>query len=162
MIVFGIDPGPSPRLRQASGEAAERRADQMHRACELAGIAVVRRVSSHLRLVAGGKVVPAQRGTVDCLGVLTGGRGVAVEIKSCADRRLRLDRLPPHQRAELARWWDTGALALVLCLGPGLEAWAVPWASLEEALTLGRASLGPEELAPWACDPRRPYLERWL
>ena len=141
---------------------AEHFADTLHAICEHTGVAVVRRVSSHLRLVGAGRVVATRRSTVDCLGVLRGGRAVAVEIKSCSDGRLRLSQLPDHQRAELARVDKAGGVALVLVVRPlPPAAYAVPWAVVARVVAEGRASLGPDELAPWLCDPRRPYLARW-
>jgi Holliday junction resolvase len=158
---------PSPgslaaRTRQKAGDVAERYADTLHAICEQTGVAVVRRVSSHLRLVGAGRVVAVQRSTVDCLGVLRGGRAVAVEVKSCADGRLRLSQLPDHQRAELAAVERAGGVALVLVVRPlPVAAFAVPWSVVARAAAEGRASLGPDELAPWLCDPRRAYLARW-
>ena len=142
---------------------AERFVDTLHAICEQTGVAVVRRVSSHLRLVGGGRVVATQRSTVDCLGVLKGGRAVAVEIKSCADGRLRLSQVPEHQRAELGAVERVGGVALVLVVRPlPVAAYAVPWSVVAKAAAAGQASLGPDELAPWLCDPRRPYLARWV
>jgi hypothetical protein len=157
----GIDPGPSARARQAAGDRAEARADALHARCERAGVAWVRRISTHLRIVSGGRVVPTKKGTVDCLGMLRGGQAVAVEIKSCSDGRLAFDRLPPHQRKELAAVEQFGGLALVLVIAP-LEVYAVPWSVIARAIEAGAcASLGPEALRPFRCDPREPYLAQW-
>jgi len=137
----GIDPGPSARVRQAAGEDTERWVENLHRLCEIRGYAWVRQVSVHLRLVAGGKVVPARAGTVDCLGVLRGGRALAVEVKSCADNRLKLDRLPPQQRAHLALVEKLGGVALVLIVGP-THAWAVEWSRVARLIEAGAKTLG--------------------
>ena len=137
----GIDPGPSARVRQAAGEDAERWVENLHRLCEIRGYAWVRQVSVHLRLVAGGKVVPARAGTVDCLGVLRGGRALAIEVKSCADNRLALDRLPPQQRAHLGLVEKLGGVALVLIVGP-THAWAVEWSRVARLIEAGAKTLG--------------------
>lgn len=161
----GIDPGPSQRVRQQAGDRAEAVADALHRACHLAGVAMVRRVSSNLRLVGGGKhgprTVPTKKSTVDCWGTLRGGRSVAVEVKSCASGRLAFDRLPPHQRAELEEVDRLGGLALVLVI-VGTVAHAIPWRAIREALAQGRRGFGVGEVEVWRCDPRRPYLEPFL
>ena len=137
----GIDPGPSARVRQSAGDDAERWAESVHRLCEVRGVAWVRQVSVHLRLVAGGKVVPARAGTVDCLGVLRGGRALAIEVKSCADNRLALDRLPPQQRAHLGLVEKLGGVALVLIVGP-THAWAVEWSRVARLIEAGAKTLG--------------------
>lgn len=160
MALPGIDVGPSPRARVKAGDAAEGFVEHLHRVCELQGVARVARVSTHLRLVAGGKVVPARKGTVDFLGCLRGGRMVAVEVKSCAAGRLDLDRLPPHQRAHLDAYDALGALALVLVVH-GALAYAVPWPAVRAALLAGARSLGPVQLTPHQIDPRGAYLRRW-
>ncbi|RYZ17300.1 MAG: hypothetical protein EOO70_02330 [Myxococcaceae bacterium] len=148
--------------RQKAGDVAEKYVDTLHAICEQTGVAIVRRVSSHLRLVGGGRAVATQRSTVDCLGVLRGGRAVAVEIKSCADGRLKLSQLPDHQRAELGAIERAGGLALVLVVQPfPVAAFAVPWSVVAQAAAAGQASLGPAELATWKCDPRKAYLARW-
>lgn len=165
MTLPGIDAGPSQRVRQASGDRAEAVADALHEACHRAGVALVRRVNSNLRLVRGGaggpRTVPTKKSTIDCWGVMKGGRSVAVEVKSCADGRLSFDRLPPHQRAELERVEQLGGLALVLVI-VGYVAHAIPWKAVREALAEGRKSFGASEVQVWRCDPRRPYLEPFL
>lgn len=161
----GIDLGPSQRVRQQAGDRAEAVADQLHALCERAGVALVRRVNSNLRLVRGGsgrpQVVPTKKSTIDCWGLLKGGRAVAVEVKSCADGRLAFDRLPPHQRAELEAVEQLGGLALVLAI-VGTVAHAIPWRAIREALEQGRRGFGAAEVEIWRCDPRRPYLEPFL
>jgi len=161
----GVDPGPSARVRQQAGDRAEAVADGLHAVCERAGVAVVRRVNSNLRLVRGGggapRVVPTKKSTVDCWGLLKGGRSVAVEVKSCSDGRLAFDRLPPHQRAELEAVDRLGGLALVLVI-TGLTACAVPWSAVREAIAAGRKGLGVEDVLVHRCDRTRPYLAPWV
>lgn len=164
LALQGIDAGPSQRVRQQAGDRAEAVADALHDLCNRAGVAMVERVSSHLRLVrgkGGPRTVPTKKGTVDCLGTLRGGRSVAVEIKSCASGRLDFDRLPPHQRAKLERVEQLGGLALVLVIVGG-AAHAIPWRAIREALAQGRKGLGAGEVEFHRCDPRRPYLEPFL
>jgi len=162
----GIDPGPSARVRQSAGDDAERWAESVHRLCEVRGVAWVRQVSVHLRLVAGGKVVPARAGTVDCLGVLRGGRALAVEVKSCADNRLKLDRLPPQQRAHLALVEKLGGVALVLIVGPKY-AWAVEWSRIARLLEAGAKSFScchidsPDDATTISRLQPHAYLARW-
>lgn len=129
----GIDPGPSARVRQEAGEEVERWVEHVHRLCEIRGVAWARQVSVHLRIVAGGKVVPAKAGTIDCLGVLRGGRALGVEVKSCSENRLDFTRLPPQQRAHLDIIDRLGGVALVLVVGP-THAWAVPWRKIAERI----------------------------
>lgn len=160
----GIDAGPSQRVRQQAGDRAEAVADALHAACERAGVAVVRRVNSNLRLVRGGKgprVVPTKKSTVDCWGVLRGGRAVAVEVKSCSTGRLDFDRLPPHQRAELSAVERAGGVALVLVVVGGVGH-AVPWKAVRGALEEGRKGFSPREVEVYRVPGRRPYLELFL
>lgn len=135
----GIDPGPSARARQAAGDSAETWAETVHRLCEVRGVAWVRQVAAHLRVIAGGKVVPAKAGTIDALGVLRGGRMVGVEVKSCSNNRLDLARLPPQQRAHLAKIEALGGVALVLLVGP-THAFAVEWRRIARLLAAGSKS----------------------
>lgn len=161
----GIELGPSQRVRQRAGDRAEAVADRLHALCERAGVALVRRVNSNLRLVRGGagpRVVPTKKSTIDCWGVLRGGRALAIEVKSCSDGRLSFDRLPAHQRAELERVDQLGGLALVLVIVGSTMACAVPWAAIRAAIEAGAKGLGVGEVALYRCDPRRPYLEAFL
>lgn len=154
--------GQTGRRRQAHGGHGEAVADQLHAACALRGVAWVRRVSSHWRPVGGGKVLPVQKSTVDCLGVLSTGRGVAVEVKSCASERFELRYLPPHQRDELAAFARLGGLSLLLILGER-HGWAIEWAGVKAAIDLGAKSIPLSPDAPWAFSlvDGRPYLARW-
>jgi len=161
----------SQARRRAAGDSAEARADALHKVCELAGVAYVRRVASNVRIVrnrrSGGTLgaVFTGKSTVDCWGMLLatdkdGARPVAVEIKSCASGRLDLSILPQHQRDELARVERGGGLALLLVVGR--EAiWAVPWYEVNGWLGVGKATAGPLELGQWLVTPGRPYLARW-
>lgn len=161
----GIDLGPSQRVRQQAGDRAEAVADALHEACRRARVALVRRVNSNLRLVRGGagpRVVPTKKSTIDCWGLLRGGRAVAVEVKSCSSGRLDFDRLPNHQRAELEEVDRLGGLALVLVVVGATMVCAVPWPSIRAAIEAGARGLGVGEVALYRCDPRRPYLEPFL
>lgn len=162
----GIDPGPSAAVRQQAGQDAERWTEHLHRLCELRGVAWLRKIEAHLRPVAGGRVVPVKAGTIDCLGVLRGGRALGVEIKSCSNNRLALDRLPVQQRAHLATIEAMGGVALVLIVGPR-EAWAVEWRRIAALLEAGAKSLGCTPLDSWPdavvihrAQPHA-YLARW-
>lgn len=155
MTLPGIDAGPSQRVRQQAGDRAEAVADALHGYCHRAGVALVRGGAG------GPRTVPTRKSTVDCWGVLRGGRSVAVEVKSCASGRLDFARLPPHQRAELERVDQLGGLALVLVI-VGTDAYAIPWAAVRDAVAEGRKGFGASEVQVWRCDPRRPYLEAFL
>lgn len=161
----GVDRGPSARVRQQAGDRAEAVADALHGVCERAGVALVRRVNSNLRLVRGpngqARTVPTKKSTVDCWGLLKNGRAVAIEVKSCSSGRLDLDRLPPHQRAELEAVEQLGGLALVLVVVGGV-AHAVPWAAVRAAIEAGARSLGVAEVEVYRCPPGRPYLEAFI
>lgn len=162
----GIDPGPSARVRQASGDNAEAWAEAVHKLCEVRGVAWVRQVAIHLRMVAGGKVVPARAGTIDALGVLRGGRMVGVEVKSCASNRLDLSRLPPQQRAHLAQIEALGGVALVLIVGP-THAWAVEWKRIARLLAAGAKSFScctldsHDDAVTISRQQPHAYLARW-
>ena len=66
--------------RQRTGLQAEKIAENMHEVCYLKGVARVVKVESSLKATNAG-FVHTRKSTVDCLGVLSGGRAVAVEIK---------------------------------------------------------------------------------
>lgn len=162
--------------RALAGGAAEAFVDQLHQACALARVAWVQRVSSHIKItrdLGRGRVEGRLTGksVVDAVGVLSNGRGVAIEIKHVAVERLKsggeaawrlpLARLEEHQASMLATFDQAGGLALVLVIHAG-QAFAVPWPVVATALTAGAASLSAEQLAPHRCPPGRPYLARFL
>lgn len=157
-----LDPGPSARVRQAAGESAERWVRHVHRLCELRDLAWVIPVSTHYRPVPGGKVVPVRAGTIDCLGLLRGGRALGVEVKSCSQDFLDFARLPPQQRAHLERIEQLGGVALVLCVGPKL-AWPVEWSRIRQMLAAGAKGLGltPRDEGVISRLRPHPYLARW-
>jgi hypothetical protein len=177
-------PTPAGRVaqgrRSSNGNAAEDYLDDLHDACELAGIAVVRRVRSNfqiLRSLGRGRfeVLMLGKSTVDYHGYLCAppgqpARKLLIEAKSfelhtgnkggVAPARLPFGRIEEHQRIELARGHARGALALVVVLfGPAL--YAVPWPVVAAALAAGKASLLEEDLEPHRADLRRPYLAPW-
>lgn len=162
----GIDPGPSAHVRQAAGQDAERWAEHVHHLCEVHGVAWMRKIEAHLRPVGGGRVVPVRAGTIDCLGVLRGGRALGVEIKSCSTGTLIFERLPVQQRAHLAAIEALGGVALVLVVGPR-HAWAIEWRRIARLLEAGAKSVGCSPLDTWptsqVIDRARPhpYLARW-
>lgn len=162
--------------RALVGGDAEAFVDQLHDACALARVAWVQRVSSHVKItrdLGRGRVEARLTGksVVDVMGVLAGGRGVAIEIKHVATERLKsggeaawrlpLSRLEEHQCAMLAAFDRAGGLALVLVVHAG-QAFAVPWPVVAEASDAGAASLSAEQLAPHRCPPGRPYLAQFL
>lgn len=67
------------------------------------------------------------RAAVDYVGVLSGGRCVAFDAKDCADKRLELSRLRPHQAAYLASVQRLGGLAGVLARFERARVYWVPY-----------------------------------
>lgn len=162
--------------RAVIGGDAEAFVDQLHEACALARVAWVQRCSSHVKItkyLGNGRLEGRLTGksVVDAMGVLSNGRGVALEIKHVAVERLKsggeaawrlpLARLEEHQRAMLSAFDQAGGLALVLVVHAG-QAFAVPWPVVAEAIAAGAASLSAEQLAPHRCPSGRPYLARFL
>jgi len=158
------------------GGEAEKLADELHKACALAGVAWVERVCSNVKItkyLGHGRVEGVLTGNsvVDAMGWMADGRAVALEIKHLAveylkDRseaawRLPLSRIEDHQRTMLARCHLAGGVALVLVVHGG-RAYAVPWPVVDEALRAGKASLLEDEIKPHLCPPGRPYLARWI
>jgi recombination protein U len=120
------------------------------------------------------------KSTVDFVGVLNGGRHVAVDAKDCAEKRVALDRLAAHQIEHLEAIALHGALAFVLVRFERQRVWMVPvkawrWAveahraghsvyveSIDWTAT-GKASISEKEMRPewrvegydWAANARR-------
>ena len=107
----------------------------------------------------------------DYRGTLRGGRSVTVEAKNAGRDRLKLvddgsphyDGVKQHQADALNRALALGGVALLVvrfrrrAQGRDVETtYAVPWDAV-----CGMASIGPDDVRPWACSPRGVYLERW-
>ena len=100
---------------------------------------------------------------VDYIGVLADGRVVAFDAKDCADKRLPLSRLQPHQAACLAQIEQLGGLAGVLTRFERRRVYWVPYAAwaaqmgLREAMEgftprPGKKSISEDELpVGWLC-----------
>ena len=105
------------------------------------------------------------KSTVDFAGVLNGGRHVAFDAKDCAEKRIALDRLQPHQIEHLEEISLHGALAFVLVRFERQRVWMVPveaWRWAVEAhraghevwvdglrwMATGKASINEKELKP--------------
>lgn len=151
------------------GNAGEDIADVLHAICERAGVASVRRVSSHVQITssAGGELRARLRGksTVDCLGWSSTGRIIAVEVKTVSMSRERgatkplafsMREVKPHQKLELDRVHAAGGLAvLLLIFGP--RRYALPWDQVR-----GIKVLRGEVAEVWEVRGHRPYLEMFL
>lgn len=82
------------------------------------------------------------KAVVDYLGVLPDGRAVAFDAKDCADKRLALNRLQPHQAAYLADVQRLGGLAGVLARFERRRVYWVPYAVWAAQMGLQEASEG--------------------
>jgi penicillin-binding protein-related factor A (putative recombinase) len=143
----------------ASGARAEELLDVYHQACELAGIATMRRVGTPLRVVgkpgAGAQVGAAftKKSTVDYLGWTSTGRVIAIEVKSiqlAADDRqvFPLANLKEHQRQELERVLVAGGIAVVAIFVNG-QLYVLPWAEVRLLIAARATVLPVEALKPW-------------
>lgn len=176
----GTTPDPhdarSQSHRAHAGAEAERYFDRLNDVCARAGVAHVHRVSSHtkiLRTLGRGRVeaILTSASVVDAMGWMADGRAVAIEVKHVGVERLQsgaeaawrlaLSRIEPHQLAMLAACDAAGGLALVVVIH-GPDVYAVPWSAVHAAVQAGAASLSRDDLAPHRCDPREPYLRRFL
>lgn len=175
-------PGRHSALSQARrsrvGAQAEAFVEQLNKVCKAARVAVVFKVSSHLKItkyLGGGRVSGLLTGksVVDCMGWMLDGSGrlVAVEVKHVdvgaplksgapAAWRFSLEQLAPHQRELLASAHDAGAVALLLVVHGGW-AYPVPWPVVAAAIERDQASLSAAELEPHRCPLDRPYLAPW-
>ena len=89
---------------------------------------------------------PLRRVLADLVGVLPGsGRAVLVEVKYEAGNSLSLGRLEQHQRNNLDRWSNAGALVLVAWVTADFNTYLIEWPcpewQLGEPLPINRASL---------------------
>lgn len=164
------------RHRVKVGGSAEEHVDRLNEACARAGLAWVHRVSSHVRItrnLGGGRVegVLVRKSVVDLMGWSADGRPIAADVKHVATERLQsggeaawrldLSRIEDHQRAMLRRCHEDGGVAFVLVVHAA-RVYTVPWPVVEEAIASGAASLKRDEITPYLCDHRAPYLTRIL
>lgn len=165
------------KRRVRNGNEFEAIADDLHKQCADKGVAHVDRVNSHIKIVARMpdgyfKAVVTGPSCIDCVGRLTGGRAVAVEVKGVElafdeKRKVKpvvfpLSNVKQHQ----ADWLDAsardGALTLLLVIYGGtafFTAYAVPWSEVRAS---GLRTLTEPFLAPWKIKPGVPYLRRSL
>lgn len=164
------------RHRAKVGGSAEEHVDRLNEACARAGLAWVHRVSSHVRItrnLGGGRVegVLVRKSVVDLMGWSADGRAIAADVKHVSAERLQdgteaawrlpLDRVEEHQRTMLAACHRAGGVAFVLVVHAA-RVYTVPWSVVEEAIASGAASLKRDEITPYLCDHRAPYLTRIL
>lgn len=108
----------------------------------------------------------AGRASVDYVGVLVGGRAVAMEAKTCTSPRWHFAQAlgAPTSLAAGPEWaglalaTECGALAAVV-LQWGAECWVVEWHELQRMRAGGAASVAPEQLASIARSIKGP---QWL
>ena len=119
----------------------------------------------------GGELRYVARSGPDYRGVMRGGVAVAVEAKSAGRARLILAgdgghgaAVKPHQADALHRCVKLGGVALVVVRFVRIvdkrdvsTVYAVPWDVIE-----GRATIGPDDVEPWAVEPRRLYPSRFV
>lgn len=159
------------------GSALEDLLARQHALYEARGVAWVRKHPTPWTPTRrGGKVVggrPTGFATADFLGVLAGGRGVALEAKECGAPSFPWSRIPPQQRGCLDAYQDAGAVAaVVLWWGPDPKApaqsprrarderWAVPWSRCRASIAVGKRSLAWYPGAPYRVTG--PGLCPWL
>lgn len=154
------------RKRKRSGDETEDFVEELHEKCEERGIAFVRKLPTPIRVirrVGGGKVLGhfEEKSGVDYVGhMLDGsGRGVFAEIKRCTSRSFPLSRIEDHQRAELDRAHDAGAVSVVVIVyGESLERpvlFAVPWPVVRDAILRDGSKRGDKSLSPGDLEPHR-------
>jgi penicillin-binding protein-related factor A (putative recombinase) len=164
----------SQSSRSRNGNKGENEANALHMRCQLAGVAVVTKVASNLKVVGnlGGGFVKAamvKKSVVDFMGfMLVGGRVVAVEAKYEEPKRavkttwrpcsLSMSRVEPHQRAMLDSVLKAGGVAVLLVVHGSLAQYAVPWAEAR----LVEGTLRDEALERHKVGMREAYLGRWL
>jgi hypothetical protein len=173
----------APTVAQAGGEkakeagkAAEAHVAKLNEVCEAHGVAKLWRVPNPFEPVEhlGGwffKCVAVKGGLVDFIGLLRGGRLVAVEVKhvqedpttklGLAALRFPFDLLAERQVAQLEIVHRWGGIAVVVVCSGG-AAYALPWGVLQAAMGAGRKSLTGPELGPWkvSLNPTSAYLAR--
>lgn len=163
LVLEALKPNHQKR-RQKLGADAERAFAALFKACEVAGVGVLRKRPTNVVVGEGGPIYTGTAG-VDFTGHVRGGRAVYLEAKHCQEPRFPLDMLRPSQRAELARAHADKCLAgVVILVGPVLVAWvsAVPWHVVAEHLERGAASLLSPVLEAWRAPPRTLVLAgRW-
>lgn len=162
-------------LAHDAGDALESWLSAQHRTAAHLGIAHVRKVGAPVIVGKGGLPIRwAGKGPADYQGALVGGRALALEAKSVAERLSRRD-VPEHQQRDLEAVERLGGLALLAveireAQVIAVVEWSrVPWASKARTLDRGKATeriersetLGAEELAPWRAVAGC-YLRRWV
>lgn len=164
-------------LRAKHGNETEAFVATLNEACARAGVAWLDKVPTNMRVVGRSgamvRAVFAQKAIADFVGVLRGGRAVAVEVKrvevTISKRShaplppsLSLSRVEPHQRDYLDRVDAAGGLALLLVVHGPLAAYAVPWAEARAVLANGGATLSGVFLETWRVRTGEAYLERFV
>lgn len=152
----------------AAGSALEEALDQHHDVAKQLGLAEVRRVSPHVRLLGPGKVPGSFSGVFDApggcdrRGTLRGGRALVVEAKSTASGNLAWSEFTAAELADLETAHQLGALCLVVWELRELQAlFAMPWDRIPWKVNGAGKSVAAEALAEWRVR-EAPYLRRFV
>jgi hypothetical protein len=157
----GVRASATQSLRSKAGNRAEDLAELLNAQCAAQGVAWLWRVPTPTRVVGKGKpgaplpMAFVKRATVDYLGVMRDGRGVAVEVKRLEGKRLNLGRIEPHQRACLDLVAAAGGVAVLLVVTDA-GAVALDWLAVR-----GLMSIGPGELERVTVRGEA-YLAEWV
>lgn len=126
------------------GLSLEHALDQQHEEYKAAGKALITRQYDPSQVTKWPWARVTGKAAVDYVGTLADGRSVAFDAKDCADRRLALDRLQPHQAAYLAEVERLGGVAGLVVRFERRRAYWVPYAAWAAQKGLGAAIAGFE------------------
>ncbi len=104
-----------PSSHAGRGMALEKALEVVHDYYARKGEAFIGKQYVPTQVVQGGQWAQVVgKGAVDYIGVLDGGRHVAFDAKDCAEKRIDLSRLKPHQLEHLRNVTARGGMAFVL------------------------------------------------
>lgn len=146
------------RARVRGGASAEAIVEAQNAACRMMKVADVYKIPTPTEGANGARRF-SKRSTMDYGGWLRGGRGLAIEVKSCPGGAFYLAGVEPHQREWLDRAHGAGALALLVFVhGKPLHAvYPVPWASVRGAIRVDMA-----DASAWRARDGETYLHRFV
>lgn len=133
----------------------------------LQGRAVIHKVPTPwVPIRCSGKIVNAkveEKAAVDFLGSYRG-RAIAYDAKHTKDKRIRWDRVEPHQERFLSDWDKAGGIAFVLVGYDMLKYYLVPWEVWCDGLASwrkgkGAASVPVSELTKIGVETGQDYLK---
>lgn len=141
---IGFIPGAKrPDIEHANrGMGLEKQIIAINDLYKLLGVAWVDKTNVKTTVIGNGFARVDGKGPVDFLGTMApNGRTVAFDCKDCAERRINLDRLEPHQLEQLERIHAIGGKAFILVRFVYSDVFAVPvdyWTSAEMYRTYGK------------------------